>query len=119
MVDGDGSQLYDYLYIDDVARANVISMKSDITDEAFNIGYGEVFSVTRVVEQIMKTMQSEKVIDYRARGQSFDIPHIRVRTDKARSLLAFDPQVSFEEGFRRLIEWYLGKLGADKKSNRW
>ena len=37
---GDGSQVYDFIHVDDVARANVLGMKADCADENFNIGMG-------------------------------------------------------------------------------
>jgi UDP-glucose 4-epimerase len=110
VISGDGSQMYDYLYIEDAARANIMSLGADLTDEIFNIGYGEVFSIIDIVQLILRIMGSKNNIDYQDRGWAFDVPHIRVNIEKAKGMLNFYPSVSMEDGFSRLVDWCLHQL---------
>jgi UDP-glucose 4-epimerase len=50
IVFGDGSQTYDFIYVEDAARANIVAAKASVTDRCYNVGRGEGTSVTSLVE---------------------------------------------------------------------
>lgn len=103
---GDGSQMYDFVYVEDVARANVLSMKVDCTDEFFNIGYGLGTTVKELVTALLKLTESDLEPEYRPEEQSF-VTYRVGSTDKAERLLGFKATTTLEEGLRRVIEWRL------------
>ncbi len=101
---GDGSQMYDFIYVEDVAHANVLGMKSDCTDEFFNIGSGIGTTISELVDILLELTGSTLKPEYRPQEQSF-VTHRVGSTEKAERLLGFKAQTSLLEGLRRVVEW--------------
>ena len=107
IVDGDGRQVQDYIYVSDVARANLMAMESGVTGEAFNIVAGEDTSQARVVEIALKAAASSLTPEYRSLG-TLPVPaSLRqgCNREKARTVLGWEPLVSIEEGIARVLAW--------------
>jgi UDP-glucose 4-epimerase len=104
IVFGDGSQTYDFVYVTDVARANVLAAKSDATDRFYNVGYGTGISVRELVEQILRLTGSPLAIDYQPAGETFVTNRIG-STYSAKRDLGFEAQIEIAQGLRQLIEW--------------
>ena len=107
---GDGSQMYDFVYVEDVARANVLSMKVDCADEFFNIGYGLGTTVKELVYALLELTESSLEPEYRPEEQSF-VTYRVGSTEKAEQLLGFRATTPLKEGLRRVIEWRLEERG--------
>jgi UDP-glucose 4-epimerase len=101
---GDGRQTYDFIYIDDVARANVLGMKADCADENFNIGMGVGTTINEVVRLLIELTGSTLQPEYRPQEQSFVTERIG-STDKAKRLLGFEAAVPLADGLARVVEW--------------
>jgi UDP-glucose 4-epimerase len=103
-IQGDGSQSFDFVHVRDVAAANVQSMASDVTDDAFNVGSGTEASVREIVEKLIGIVGAEvdpvydttqRVLDTRRVGSS----------DRARQLLGWQASVDLDQGLRETVEW--------------
>jgi UDP-glucose 4-epimerase len=103
---GDGSQMYDFVYVEDVAQANVLSMKADCADEFFNIGFGVGTTVKELVDALLKLTSSDLEPEYRPEEQSF-VTYRVGSTEKAERLFGFRATTPLEEGLRRVIDWRL------------
>ena len=101
---GDGSQAYDFVYVKDVARANVLALKASGTFGFYNVGTGIKISVLEVVKQIFRIIGSPERIDYKPAGQTFVTNRVG-STEKALRDLGFRHMVRLEEGLKELIEW--------------
>jgi UDP-glucose 4-epimerase len=101
---GDGSQAYDFVHVADVARANILALKSDTTDEFFNIGIGVKTTITELVDLLLDVTGSDAVPEYRPQEQMF-VSHRVGSTDKAERLLGFRATTSLDEGLRSVVEW--------------
>ena len=101
---GDGSQSYDFIYVEDVARANILGAKSDASDEFFNIGMGIKTTINELVMLLLELTGSDLEPEYRPQEQMF-VTHRVGSTEKAEELLGFRAQVSLREGLQRFIEW--------------
>ena len=101
---GDGSQSYDFVHVDDVARANILALKSDATDECVNIGMGVKTSIDELVAQLLALTGSRLVPEYQPEEQMF-VTHRVGSTGKAERLLGFVAQVPLEEGLRSVVTW--------------
>jgi UDP-glucose 4-epimerase len=101
---GDGSQVYDFIYVEDAAKANVLSMKSDCEDEFFNIGMGEGTTINQLVKILLGLMGSDLEPEYRPQEQSFVTYRIG-SVDKAERLFGFRATTPVEEGLRRVLQW--------------
>lgn len=104
VVFGDGSQQYDFVYVEDVARANVLAMAATATGRNYNVGRGIGTSVKDLAELLLRLTGSRLSVEYRSAGQTFVTNRIG-STDAARRDLGFEWSVDLEEGMRRLIEW--------------
>lgn len=104
VVYGDGSQQYDFIHVEDVARANVLAMASSATGRNYNVGRGVGTSVKHLAELLLRLTGSSMPIEYRPAGQTFVTNRIG-SIDAAREDLDFVWQVDLEEGMRRLIDW--------------
>ncbi|HSV79570.1 MAG TPA: NAD-dependent epimerase/dehydratase family protein [Ramlibacter sp.] len=108
VIQGDGTNVQDYIYAGDAARANVMSMASDVTGESFNIVAGVDTSQNRVIEILAELCGSDLKPEHRIDPSKLELPKaakIGFTGDKARRLLGWEPQVSVEEGCRRVVAW--------------
>lgn len=105
---GDGSQMYDFIYVRDVAKANVLGMKADCEDEFFNIGMGVGTTINELVDMLLELMGSNLKPEYKPQAQSF-VTHRIGSTEKAETLISFKAQTSLLEGLRRVVEWRMAR----------
>ena len=104
IVFGDGSQAYDFVHVSDVARANLLAMKSDVADEGFNVGTGVQTTINELVQQLLEITGSKLTIDYRPNEQMFVTNRVG-STEKAARLLGFTATTPLHEGLRSVVEW--------------
>ena len=86
IVFGDGSQSYDFIHVQDVARANVLALKSDATDEFINVGRGVKTTIRELVEKLLLIAGSDLKPEYQPAEQVF-VTHRVGSTQKAQQLL--------------------------------
>ncbi|MEO6536060.1 MAG: NAD-dependent epimerase/dehydratase family protein [Candidatus Paceibacterota bacterium] len=104
---GNGEQVRDFIYVDDVARANIAAMESVIdSGEIFNIGSGTIVSIRELAKDIIRLTSSSSAIRYEA-SRLGDIIYSKADVSKANELLGFSTQVPLEEGLRRTIESFI------------
>ncbi|MBY0493481.1 MAG: NAD-dependent epimerase/dehydratase family protein [Cyanobacteria bacterium] len=104
VVFGDGSQAYDFVHVADVARANILSMKSEATDEGFNVGTGVQTTINQLVTELLAITGSKLTIDYRPNEQMFVTNRVG-STEKAERLLGFHATMPLSDGLRSVVEW--------------
>jgi UDP-glucose 4-epimerase len=104
VVFGDGSQSYDFIHVDDVARCNLLAMKADVSDAFYNVGTGRKTTINEVVGILLGLTGSSLQPDYRPQEQMF-VTHRVGSTDRARDELGFTATTSLEEGLRSVIAW--------------
>lgn len=101
---GDGSQSYDFIHVKDVARANILALKSDKADEFYNVGMGIKTSIKELVELILKATNSKQKIEYLPQGLTFVTNRIG-STKKAEKDLSFKAEINLTEGLEEVIKW--------------
>jgi len=111
IVYGDGSQAYDFIYVSDVACANIFALKSLATDEFYNIGMGVQTTIKELCELILQITKTNHQIQYEPAGQTFVTNRIG-SIDKAKKDLGFEAKIHLSEGLKRLIEWRKSHLKA-------
>lgn len=104
VVFGDGSQVYDFIYIADVAEANILGMKAECADENFNIGMGVGTSINELVGLLLELTGSKLEIEYQPQAQSFVTNRIG-STEKATEMLGFTANTGLRDGLARVVEW--------------
>jgi UDP-glucose 4-epimerase len=101
---GDGSQAYDFVHVDDVARANVLALESDLTDDFLNIGRGVKTTINELVHLLLRLTESTLEPEYRPQEQMFVTQRVG-STERARSTIGFAATVALEDGLRSVVEW--------------
>ena len=104
VVFGDGSQAYDFIYVEDTARANVCALKSEVPFGFYNVGRGIKTSIKELAEIILKISGSDLPIQYASAGQTFVTNRVGEPEAAARDL-GFKWTVDLEDGLQKLIEW--------------
>lgn len=102
---GDGSQGYDFIHVQDIARANVCALQSDCEFGFYNVGRGIKTSIKELAELLLKLNGREELgIKYEPAGQTFVTNRVGC-TEAARKDLGFEWTIDLEEGMRSLIQW--------------
>lgn len=108
LIFGDGSQSMDFVYIEDVARANLLAAQSDANDEVFNIGTGTQTSLSDLCDMVLSLTQSSLRPEYREARRVANVQVRRAATEKAESMLGFKAAVPLEKGLEEFIRWRQG-----------
>jgi UDP-glucose 4-epimerase len=109
---GDGSQAYDFIHVDDVARANILSLKSDATDVFLNVGMGVQTTINELVERLLALTGSDLQPEYLPQEQMFVTNRIG-STELAEELTGFRAAIQLDDGLGSVIEWrQQDKLGG-------
>jgi nucleoside-diphosphate-sugar epimerase len=103
---GDGQGSMDFVYVEDVARANILAAKSDIVDEVFNVAGGAETTLLGLLQALLKvTGHSDVRPEFMPENKVNPVPRRLADISKAEKQLGFLAQVGLEEGLRRLVEW--------------
>ncbi len=101
---GDGSQAYDFIYVEDCAKANVCAMLADTQDEYYNVGTGLRTTILELARMVQKLTGTSDNIEFVPQGKTFVKNRIGC-PKKAMEEINFTAKVELEEGLRRLIIW--------------
>ena len=104
---GDGEQSRDFTYIENVIEANLKSCLApkDACGQAYNIAYGERFTINQMYDLMCKELDIQLKPIY-TEPRPGDIKHSLADTSKAQTLLSYDPDWSFKDGFTEAVNWY-------------
>lgn len=101
---GDGSQAYDFVYVEDVARANILAMKSDATDDFFNVGMGVKTTINELVTELLALLGSPLKPEYKPQEAMF-VTNRLGSTEHANSKLGFRARVALKQGLKAVVDW--------------
>lgn len=103
---GDGTQTMDFVFIEDVARANILAAKASVSDEVFNIASGTEASLNQLAAALGRAMGRSCAPEYGPTRRVNPVSRRLADTGKAERLLGFRARVGLEEGLRRLASWW-------------
>src|SRR5215510_13600596 len=106
IVRGDGSATVDLVYVEDVARANIIALKSPVTNEYFNVASGKETTLKELAYLLIRLRGKAGKLE--PEFQQLDAGLVTRRLGcpkKAKELLGFEVTTPVEAGMRRVIEW--------------
>jgi nucleoside-diphosphate-sugar epimerase len=106
LIFGDGKQTMDFVYIDDVAQANILALQSDISDDVFNVASGVETSLNDLAQALLRVMKSNLQPEYTVERKVNPVPRRLADTSKAAELLGFRARVDLDEGLGRLVAWW-------------
>ena len=105
LIFGDGQQSMDFVYVRDIAHANLLALQGDVADEVFNVGTGVQTTLNELCELLLEVMGSSVRPEYREARKVNNVRSRRSSIEKAEKLLGFQAKVSLEEGLLKLVEW--------------
>lgn len=105
---GDGEQVRDFVYVDDVVQANTVAFQANIQNgEVFNIGSGTSVSINELAEEIIRlTNSSSRIVHVPAREG--DIVYSQADVSKAKNVLNWSAQIGLREGLQKTIASFKG-----------
>lgn len=108
---GDGKQSRDFTYIENVIEANLKACKAphEAAGHTFNIAFGEREYLIDIYYDLCKAL-GKKIEPIFGPDRPGDIKHSSADISKARALLGYEPEWSFEKGIKVAIEWYRNNL---------
>jgi UDP-glucose 4-epimerase len=108
VIHGEGSQAYDFVYVEDVARANILALQSSATDAFYNVGTGVQTSVSQLCNTILRLKKSRLQVKYKPYPEADERRLVKNRigsTEKAEKEIGFRYRYDLETGLRKLIQW--------------
>jgi UDP-glucose 4-epimerase len=102
---GDGSEAFDFIAVEDCAKANVCAMQASTSDRFYNVGTGKRTSLKEVAEKLLKLTGSNQAIRYAPRSQATLVRNRIGSPMRAKADLGFVAGIQLDEGLHRLIAW--------------
>jgi UDP-glucose 4-epimerase len=115
-INGDGSQAYDFIYVEDVARANVKALLSEQEFGMYNVGTEVQTSINELCDLILELKNSDLKVKYNPYSEDDSRAMVKNRIgsrQKAEEELGFRYQYELKEGLQKLIDWRIA-TGVDK-----
>ncbi len=103
---GDGRQSMDFVYVGDVARANILAAGSDVTDEVFNVASGTETSLLELARALSEVMGSDLEPEFGPARKVNAVPRRLADTTAARAMLGFEARTGLMDGLRHLVGWW-------------
>jgi len=116
VINGDGSQAYDFIYAEDVASANVCALLSDTSLGFYNVGTEIQTSIKMLCDSILRLKQSNLKVTYKPYAEDDARALVQNRigsAKKASEEIGFNYKYSLDEGLQMLINWRINE-GIDK-----
>lgn len=103
---GDGTQTMDFVFVEDIARANLVAANSSITDDVINVASGTETSLKELAETLGRVMGVDIAPEFGPARKVNPVARRLADVSKAQRLLGFKTQFTLEEGLRKLVNWW-------------
>ena len=103
---GDGNDLKDFIYIDDLVEGSLLALEKLNCPDPVNIASGQAVTIREVLSHILKTSCYESAEVLYDESMPSMIPKRMIDIEKSKELLGFTPRVGIKEGIERTVKWY-------------
>ena len=103
---GDGNDLKDFIYIDDLVEGSLLALEKLNSPDPLNIASGQAVTIREVLGDILKASCYESAEVHYDESMPSMIPKRMISIEKAKELLGFKPQICIAEGIERTVRWY-------------
>jgi len=116
LIFGDGTDTMDFVYVEDIARANMLALESDVTDDVFNVASGTETSLNDLAHALLRVMgRTDLKLEYGPARKVNPVSRRLADTSKAKQLIGFESTIGIEEGLRRLVAWWQSEKKKEAK----
>jgi UDP-glucose 4-epimerase len=115
LIYGDGSDTMDFVYVKDIAKANIKALQANVTDEVFNIGNCKETSLKELLTILLKVNNSDLEPEYSEVNSINPVSRRLANIEKAMQQLKFSPTTSLYEGLKELSIWYFDQQKTKHK----
>jgi UDP-glucose 4-epimerase len=114
---GDGTQTMDFVFTQDIARANLLAAEAGVTDEVFNVASGTETSLRELAEALLKVMGRHDLgLEFGATRKVNQVARRLADTGAAAARLGFKAEIGLDEGLHRLVEWWRSENAPTERS---
>jgi UDP-glucose 4-epimerase len=110
---GDGKQTMDFVYTEDIARANLVAAASDATDQVFNIGSGMETSLAELAGALQRAMGADVPPEYGPSRAVNGVARRLADVSAAATRLGWKAEIDLDDGLRRLVAWWRAERLAE------
>lgn len=118
IINGDGNYSRDFTYIDNVIQMNekaIQTINPDAVNTVYNTAFGDRTTLNDLVKYLREFLSEydpkiAEVPVIHGPNRPGDIPHSLASIDKAKKLLGYEPQFSFQKGLKEAVNWYWKNL---------
>ena len=103
---GDGLQTMDFVHVADIARANILAARADVTDEVFNIASGTETSLRELAQALSEVMKSDLPPEHGPARAVNGVTRRLADTTAAARKLGFRAEIGLHEGLQGLVDWW-------------
>lgn len=105
LIFGDGKQSMDFIFVEDVAEANLLALTADVEDEVFNVGVGVQTTLLDLCMLLLRLSNSSLEPEFRPSRVVANVRMRQASTEKAERMINFKARTSLEAGLLALIHW--------------
>jgi len=102
---GDGSEAFDFVAVEDCAKANICAVKAKTVDRFYNVGTGKRTTLLEIAQKLLRSVGSNQAINYAPRNQATLVTNRIGSPARAKSEIGFDASIDLDDGLQRLITW--------------
>jgi dTDP-L-rhamnose 4-epimerase len=110
----DGNQIRDFIFVEDIARANLLAIEKSEKTDFYNVGTGVGTSINEVAGCLIQTLDFKIKPVYSEEFRIGDTRHDFASVDKIKKDLGFKPKWNFKNGLRELVKWSEEEKAIDK-----
>lgn len=111
LIYGDGSTSMDFVHVEDVAKANIAALESEISNEVFNVGCQRETSLAELLGLLLEANDSSLLPDHRPDNSINPVSRRLADVSKIEKAIGFKPSIDLEDGLRSLSKWYFSVKG--------
>jgi UDP-glucose 4-epimerase len=106
LVLGDGQQTMDFVHVEDIARANILAVKAEVTDSVYNIATATETSLLELAEALQKVMGSTASLEFGPARSVNSVTRRLADIGAAERELGWKPTITLEDGLASLVSWW-------------
>ena len=106
LIFGDGAQTMDFVHVHDIARANILAARADVTDTVYNIASSEETSLLGLAQALLSAMDSDLPVEHGPERKVNGVTRRLADISAADRELGWRPEIKMADGLRDLVAWW-------------